>query len=202
MSSVAPPHHPSFGVGRRNMVSCSPPQGQGDNCNDKLCTSDLRHLIQISPTPARRVSFRAPFTPQAGMGRSFQPPQSQPREPHRQHRLLHPPADSRFKIQQTRNSVGSRASSAASHSALRGRSCQATSSLPGRSYFSQTLGLCFLLKISDLVVHNIEFSCASESPLRSSPADSPRLYHESIVHFRRQLQRFVMWRLFITMLNA
>ena len=40
--------------------------------------------------------------------------------------------------------------------------------------------------------HNIEFSCAAESEMRSLPSDSPRLYHESIVHFRRQLQRLVM----------
>ena len=40
--------------------------------------------------------------------------------------------------------------------------------------------------------HNIEFSCAAESPTRSFPPDSLRLYHGSIVHFRRQLQRFVM----------
>jgi hypothetical protein len=46
--------------------------------------------------------------------------------------------------------------------------------------------------VLDLVNHNIEFSCAAESPTRSLPSDSQRLYHESIVHFRRQLQRFVM----------
>jgi hypothetical protein len=40
-------------------------------------------------------------------------------------------------------------------------------------------------------MHNTEFSCAAASERRSYPSDSQRPYHASIVHFRRQLQRFV-----------
>jgi hypothetical protein len=163
--------------------------------NDKLCTSDLRHLIQISPRPARRVFSRAPFTPQAGWGRSSLrtnaalgaalpgpgPPRRQPTHGSRSSKpaTLAAPAPPAPRPQRPQVAI------------IRKEVLTST-----EEYLCQNLGLCFSPRMSDLVVHNIEVSCAAESPTRSLPTDSQRLHSGSIVHFRRQLHRFVRWLAF------